>query len=55
MDAIITDIMQICGIYEPPVTVSDFLWDVLIIFVGLCIIKVIMLIVVELIKLMIRL
>lgn len=39
MTNVISEVMAFFGIYEAPVTVSDFLWDIIILVVGLYIVK----------------
>lgn len=36
---VISSVMSLFGIYEAPTTVSEFLWDVIILVVGLFIVK----------------
>lgn len=45
---IISSVMALFGIYDAPVTASEFLWDVLIIVVGLFIVKYVMIFVTNL-------
>lgn len=45
---IISSVMGLFGIYSAPVTASEFLWDVLIIVVGLFIVKYVMIFVTNL-------
>ena len=42
MTSIIAEIMSIMGISQVPTTVQEYLWDLVILFVGLYIIKYIM-------------
>ena len=39
MNSIISQVMALFGITSAPVTVSDFLWDLIILVVGLFIVK----------------
>ena len=52
---IISSVMALFGIYSAPVTVSDFLWDCIILFVGLYIIKYVMIFVTGIFREMMRL
>ena len=42
MNSIITQVMALFGIASAPVTVSEFLWDLIILVVGLFIVKYVM-------------
>lgn len=42
MSSIIAEIMSIMGITQVPATVQEYLWDLVVLFVGLYIIKYIM-------------
>ena len=42
INSIISSVMSLFGITQAPVTVSEFMWDVIIIIIGLWIIKYIM-------------
>ena len=52
---IISSVMALFGIYTAPVTVSEFLWDCIILFVGLYIIKYVMIFITGLFREMMRL
>ena len=42
MNSIISQVMALFGITSAPVTVSDFLWDLIILVVGLFVVKYVM-------------
>ena len=52
---IISSVMSLFGITDAPVTVSEFLWDCIILFVGLYIIKYVMIFITGLFREMMRL
>ena len=52
---IISSVMSLFGITDAPVTVSDFLWDCIILFVGLYIVKYVMIFVTSIFREMMRL
>lgn len=52
---IISSVMALFGITSAPATVSDFLWDCIVLFVGLYIIKYVMIFVTGLFREMMRL
>lgn len=55
METIINQILTLFGITQAPTTVSEFLWDIVILFVGLFVVKWITITVFSLMKDMMRL